>query len=120
MTTSALIDVCLEDFPLLPLHACRNQKGTTFAAVMRNTSVPHMLEHLIVYLQVKAEDARQRSVQGGEVGANNIVITGSTQWSLEDDLLAQVTVSFADDIVALAACKEALTYVNRAFLAIEQ
>ncbi len=127
MTTPELIKICLADFSLLPQHACRNHKGKTFASVMENTSVPHLLEHLIVHLQLQAEDVRQKSssrVQQNSAlctkkKAGAFVITGSTQWSASDDLLACVSVSFADDIIALAACKEALNYLNNALLSIE-
>ena len=122
-TTPELIKVCLADFPLLAKHTCRNQKGTTFASVMNNTPVPHLLEHLIVQLQLQAEEVRQERVScGGQNSAwstNNraesLIITGSTQWSKSDDLLACVSVSFRDDLIALAACKEALNYLNKLF-----
>ncbi len=123
-TTPELIKICLADFPLLSQHACRNRKGNTFVSVMENTPVPHLLEHLIVQLQLQAEDVRQKSAscvqQNGALCTNNkadtLVITGSTQWSAWDDLLACVSVSFIDDIVALAACNEALNYLNKALL----
>ena len=97
-----------------------NKKGTTFAAVMNRTSVPHLLEHLIVYLQVQAIDvlAWQNEQKGNihkETDAD-VIITGTTQWCRGDEFLAQVNVSFTDDLIALAACNKALEYLNRVLL----
>lgn len=120
MTNPSLIATCLKEFPLLPFHTCHNKKGTTFAAVMNRTSVPHLLEHLIVYLQVQAIDVLAwQNEQKGNIHKGtdaDVIITGTTQWCREDELLAQVNVSFTDDLIALAACNKALEYLNRVLL----
>lgn len=115
MTSAALIEYCLRDFPQLPVHACKNEKGTTFGCVMYETSVPHLLEHLIVQAQIEAYDALL------EVGCvqsmcaqEDFTFMGTTQWSAENPLVAKVSVSFKDDLVGLAACNEMLVYLNKA------
>ena len=122
LTNADLIAVCEKDFPLLSSHACYNEKGTTFGAVMNSTSVPHLLEHLIVYLEVLAlnSSCEQAHDKEGQWGTLDKVITGSTQWSADDNCLALVSVSFFDDIVALSACNQALEYLNEALCALSE
>lgn len=109
-TNANIIAACLERFPNLAYHACHNECGKTFAAVMNNTSLPHLLEHLVIDLQTQAEFARQE--KEGVAAVRDVTFTGTTQWSTQDDMLAEVSVSFRDDLVALAACKKALGFLN--------
>ncbi len=99
-TTPQLIERCLQYAPTLGMHACRNGVGPTFGAVMNNTSVPHLLEHLIVDAQARAAQSPQR------------VFTGTTQWSAQCPLVANIAVSYEDDLVALRALKESLAFLN--------
>lgn len=108
-TTPALIERTLEAFPTIALHTCRNAEGPTFASVMDHTSLPHLLEHLVIDIQTH-EQAR-RSPQ--ERHDDQAVFTGTTQWSAEDPHLAIVRVSFLDDVIALAAFKKALHFINQ-------
>ena len=101
-TTPQLIERCLQHAPTLGAHACRNGVGPTFGAVMNGTSVPHLLEHLVVDAQTRASQSPHR------------VFTGTTQWSAEDSLMATVTVSYEDDLAALRSVKESLAFLNRA------
>lgn len=52
-TSPQLMALVLPQFPNLPRHACVNERGETFAAVMNRTPLPHLLEHMIVDLQVR-------------------------------------------------------------------
>lgn len=97
-----LIEAALAAYPSLPHHACVNDAGPIFAAVMRNTSVPHLLEHLIIDEQ--ARDPRTPC---------DLILTGTTEWLDERGGLARVEVNFADDLVALRAMRAALTFINR-------
>lgn len=110
ITTPALIDAALERFPTLPHHTCRNEKGPTFGAVMENTTVPHLLEHLVIDIQTREHAARYSEKTCDE----QVVFTGTTQWSAEDPHVAIVRVSFRDDLVALGAFKKALHFINQA------
>lgn len=92
-----------ERFPTLPLHACVNEVGDTFGSVMDSTSLPHVLEHLVIDLQVRAH-------------ANESAPTfvGTTEWLDEAAGTALVQVSFADDLIALRALRDAADILNQA------
>ena len=86
--------------PTLGQHACRNSVGPVFATVMRGTSTPHLLEHLIIDAQTRAAKDPNR------------VFTGTTQWSAGDALMAHVAFSYEDDLVALDALNRSLSFLN--------
>ena len=54
LTTPELAARVRAQFPTLPRHACVNDRGPTFAAVMDRTPLPHLLEHLVIDLQTRA------------------------------------------------------------------
>ena len=99
-TDPELITECLHRAPTLGQHACRNSVGPVFASVMKNTSTPHLLEHLIIDAQTRAAKDPDR------------VFTGTTQWSAGDGLIAQVAFSYEDDLVALDALNRSLAFLN--------
>lgn len=100
--TDALVaEAALEAFPDLALHACRNVEGPHFGNVLDHTSLPHLLEHMAISAQVS--DART------EDGATFV---GNTRWLDESAGIAQVSVSFADDMVALEALNRAVSALN--------
>lgn len=109
-TSKALIDQVLQAFPTVPYHVCRNDAGPTFAAVMECTSVPHLLEHLVIDIQTHAH-ARSEAHEGA---FDQVIFTGTTQWSVDDPDVAIVRVSFLDDLIALGAFKKALHFINHA------
>ena len=94
------ITECLRRAPTLGQHACRNSVGPVFASVMKSTSTPHLLEHLIIDAQTRAAKDPDR------------VFTGTTQWSAGDGLIAQVAFSYEDDLVALDALNRSLAFLN--------
>lgn len=100
-TYYALSKKITQDFPNLPRHACVNERGKTFAAVMYDTPLPHLLEHMVVDLQVRRSDTTQ-------------TFTGTSEWVCEQNGRARVEVSFADDLVALAAFRDAIDVLNAA------
>jgi hypothetical protein len=106
-TSTSLIDQVLQQYPTVPYHACRNSEGPTFGAVMERTSVPHLLEHLVIDIQAH-EHARS------EASDIATTFTGTTQWSADDPDVAIVRVSFLDDLIALGAFKKALHFINHA------
>lgn len=96
-----LVSNALSRYPSLPHHACVNDRGPTFSAVMRATSLPHLLEHLIIDAQVR-DPATPRDVS----------LVGTTEWLDEANGFARVEVNFTDDLVALRAVREAVSFVN--------
>jgi hypothetical protein len=107
-TSRALVDRILERFPDLPFHSCVNAKGPQFGDVMDHTSIPHVFEHLVIDLQA---DAYTRSNAGG-VSGDSPLLTGVTKWVDREKGIAQIQVSFLDDLVALAAIREAVDFLN--------
>ena len=105
-TSPELIVQVLDQFPTIPYHACRNGTGPTFSAVMESTSLPHLLEHLVIDIQTRAHAEREDETA-------DPVFTGTTQWSATMDDVAIVRVSFYDDLIALGAFKKALRFINQ-------
>lgn len=103
-TDPELITECLHRAPTLGQHACRNSVGPVFASVMKSTSTPHLLEHLIIDTQTRAAKDPDR------------VFTGTTQWSAQDASVAKVAFSYEDDLVALNALNQALLFLNQALI----
>ena len=92
-------------FPNLPRHACVNGAGDTFGAVMEATSLPHLLEHLVIDLQTQAAPPD---------ASPDTAYVGITRWTDENAGRAHIEVSFTDDLVALRAFRDATRFLNEA------
>ena len=103
-TTPKLAASMCEDHPSLASHACVNDEGDTFGCVIGHTSVPHLLEHLVIDMQVRAG------------GRRDATFVGTTEWTDEAQGFATVQVSFTDDLVALRAFRDAADKINGAML----
>lgn len=103
-TTPQLADTLLEEYPTLASHACVNDEGDTFGCVIARTPVPHLLEHLVIDLQVRSSERTD--------GA----FVGTTEWIDEAAGRATVQVSFTDDLVALRAFRDASEKIAAAML----
>lgn len=99
-------------FPNLARHVCVNERDDGhFASEIVGTELPHLLEHLIIELQARAdkeEGVAPRSYSGHTSWLEELECTGP-----EGFALMRVTVSFADDFVALRALKDALAVIAR-------
>lgn len=89
--------------PNLPRHACVNGAGDTFGAVMGATSLPHLLEHLVIDLQTQAAPPD---------APPDTAYVGVTRWTDENAGRAHIEVSFTDDLVALRAFRDAVRFLN--------
>lgn len=105
MTSPKLAAFVTNQYPDLPLHACVNEVGTAFGSVIEKTSVPHMLEHLVVDIQTHETDTPLATT-----------FVGTTEWTDEDAGQARIEVSFRDDLQALRAFNKALEFLNTAVL----
>lgn len=106
--TPELAHVLCARYPRLSDHACVNDRGPTFGAVMADTSLPHALEHLVVEIQARAASGgKARRPEGG-------VFVGTTEWLDEGRTRALVRVNFADDFDALRAFREAVACLDDA------
>ena len=92
-------------FPNLPRHACVNGAGDTFGAVMEATSLPHLLEHLVIDLQTQAAPPD---------ASPDTAYVGITRWMDENAGRAHIEVSFTADLVALRAFRDAARFLNEA------
>ncbi|MEG0027060.1 MAG: hypothetical protein RR753_02635 [Raoultibacter sp.] len=101
VTTPLLASRVQRVFPNLSRHTCVNDAGDTFGAVIDHTSLPHLLEHLVIDLQTQ---------QVTEIQA---VFVGTTQWLDRMHTKARVEVNFTDDLVALRAFRDSCEYLNR-------
>lgn len=110
----------LAEVPTLARHACVNERGTVFAAVMDCTPLPHLLEHLVVDLQVRAESGQWFTLPGAAAEAPPSMadatcdrpIVGTSEWLDEAAGIARIDVSFADDLVALRAMRDSVAFLN--------
>lgn len=117
--------------PELELHSCINAKGPAFGDVIADTTLPHLLEHLIIAEQARLLDAaaplaadadqgersdrRERDMQGERDAsheARSTILVGTTE--LVADRCAVVEVSFTDDLVAVTALRNALAVLDDA------
>ena len=103
-TTPKLAAFAEGQFPDLPHHACVNHVGFAFGDVIESTSVPHLLEHLVISMQVR------------EKAIGDATFIGTTEWTDEEAGEARVEFGFKDDLVALRAFNEALKFLNVAVL----
>ena len=120
VTSPQLMSRVLAVVPTLAQHACVNERGTVFAAVMDCTPLPHLLEHLVVDLQVRAESGQWLTLPGVAAEAPPHVsgatsdhpIVGTSEWLDEAAGIARIDVSFADDLVALRAMRDSVAFLN--------
>ncbi|WP_255467246.1 cyanophycin synthetase family protein [Raoultibacter phocaeensis] len=103
-TDPALASALLREHPTLLSHACVNDVGDTFGDVIERTSVPHLLEHLVIDLQARTD------------GRPDDTFVGTTEWIDEGEGRAVVQVSFTDDLVCLRAFRDAAEKINDAML----
>lgn len=95
-------DFLLRDFPSIVNHDCKNSKNLQLKDVLDTTSVPHLIEHVII------------DIQASYFAKKNIDVTllGTTQWTDESNGDACIQLSYFDDLVALDALKRAISYFN--------
>lgn len=103
-TTAKLAAYVLALKPDLGLHPCVNDEGSTFGAVIENTSTAHMLEHLYI------DAALAHAVSDSQA------FTGTTAWVSKDQGKAELQLSYVDDLDGLRAFNEALNFLNQAVL----
>lgn len=120
-TNKQLIRLIEESFPYLSRHACVNNAGNTFGAVMEHTSVPHLLEHLIIDLQtervVPTQQAEHKNrpdcQQTKPTPTEDFLFVGTTEWIDERAGKARIEVNFTDDLIALRCFSDALELLNK-------
>ncbi len=81
--------------PRLSQHSCDNGAGLTFRQECRNTEIPHLLEHLIIELQLQAQQ-RPTDLLRGETEWN---------WTIGPRGRYQVTVEYDNELLAVASIR---------------
>lgn len=81
--------------PRLGKHTCHNDHGHSFRRECRRTEIPHVFEHLIIELQLQAQ-------QDGDD-----YMSGETEWNWQIDPrgLYHVTVDYKNELLALASIR---------------
>lgn len=102
-TDSEIATRALTAYPKLGVHSCINSKGPTFASVIGCTSIAHLIEHLMI---------AEQSAMAAEKGVEDVTFVGNTHWIDEDRGLAEIQVSFIDDLDAAKALSDALKAVS--------
>ena len=132
--TEAQRDYLLSVRPRLARHACINAQGQPFGAIMAETSLPHVLEHLIIDFQaelsrgavsrsfanaVSADKSDGTSTADAQSGRTRSPLTfvGTTEWLSEREGLARIEVNFTDDLIALDALKRACALLDEGMVA---
>ena len=107
-STSALMCVLQRDHPQLSFHPCKNERGAFFGAVMDETSIIHVFEHVAIDCMV--QDSIQEKIDAKQL------FVGNSQWIDRKAGEGRVELSFHDDICALRAVKRALRQMNEALM----
>lgn len=89
-------------FPGLDSHRCHNDRHCSFREECECTEVPHLFEHLVIELQLKAQYHR--------------LLRGETQWDWTSDPegLFKVRVDYSNEHLVLGAIRLAERLVNAA------
>jgi hypothetical protein len=87
-------------FPHLEHHECDNLRGCSFWQESLRTEIPHLLEHLIIELQVQASP--------------HTGLSGETQWNWRVDPRGRfhVYVQYENELLVLAAIRMAEKIIN--------
>lgn len=101
-----LAEALLQKYPFIKEHACKNSHGPAFGDCIQTTSVPHILEHVILE-ECKKNDAGNKV---SDFSVKNKLFVGKTTNLSED--LAKIELKYYDDIFMLNAINRATTELN--------
>ena len=127
LTPKSRVKLCqllCKKYPKIVNHACRNSKGPTFGDCVETTSIPHILEHII--LEELSHDSTRK---GAAVSLRNTFDKPEGQppslYSLDKGMktfvaktsnlgggVAKIELKYYDDISTLQAIKRATSSLN--------
>jgi hypothetical protein len=89
--------------PRLGKHTCHNDQGCSFRQECRRTEIPHLFEHLIIELQLQAQQNPED------------YLSGETEWNWQIDPrgLYHVSVDYDNELLAVAAIRLAERIINQ-------
>lgn len=105
--------------PNLERHVCVNGRGETFGEELVGTELAHLVEHVALELQGRAQTRPHAEAHAADGGASHMpapagLLRGHTSWAAElaqtrplGYALMRVTLGFENDLVALQALKDA-------------
>jgi hypothetical protein len=81
--------------PRLSKHTCHNGDGLSFRQECRNTEIPHLFEHLIIELQLQAQQNESD------------LLSGETEWDWREDPRGHfhVFVDYDNELLAVGAIR---------------
>jgi hypothetical protein len=81
--------------PRLAYHTCHNGKGKSFREECKSTEIPHLFEHVIIELQLMAQQNPDDH------------LCGETEWNWQVDPYGRfrVTVDYHDEMLAFASIR---------------
>ena len=83
--------------PTLKDHKCKNSLSKNFEDILDETSLAHILEHLIIDMQIECAT---------QSGILNQTILGTSEWLDKDLGTAKIKVDYFDDVVAIKCIKD--------------
>ena len=105
-TSPELIDALRLTYPNLLNHTCVNGVGETFDSVATDTSLPHLIEHMAIENQVRFEMKADKA-------ASDFAYVGKSFWTDRASMKARIELNYANDLVALAALRDAVRDLNQ-------
>lgn len=110
MTDSKIAALAIQRHPTIVDHACINDCGPKFDAVIADTSIAHLLEHLTIAEQLEemSQDQELSSLAG------KTLLVGTTKRIDASDAFStfRVEVSFVDDLIAVRSLMRAAGFLN--------
>ncbi|MDO5116874.1 MAG: hypothetical protein Q4D34_00065 [Eggerthellaceae bacterium] len=109
-TTPEIAQRLIRRVSSLPDHDCINEKGPTFGDVIDQTSIPHVLEHLVIDFQA------QQAAQSLDARMRARSFRGTTEWINVSEGRAKIELDYADDLVVLKALTDSVDILNDVLL----
>lgn len=106
-TTDTIAQQAIARYPTIQAHSCINEQGPVFGDVIFHTSIPHLLEHMIIEEQLAETATTSASLQTRE----ERTLVGTTHIT-RSHAHAVIEVSFFDDLIAVRATRRALDALN--------
>lgn len=97
-------NLLIKNRPTLVSHKCKNKNSQAFVDVLAQTSMPHILEHLIIDYQI--EYANKSNIFG-------ITLLGSSEWLDKSFGLAKIEFQYFDDIVAIKSINNSVNLLKK-------
>lgn len=111
MTSERLAATALEKHPTIKDHACINDRGPKFGAVIADTSIAHLLEHLTIAEQL--EEISQDQQLSSLAGKTLLVGTTVPIDKADKAKTYRIEVSFIDDLIAVRSLMRAVDFLNQ-------